>query len=60
MPQSKLRGFVNGKVGPKDGNDFIGSLHHYNEVGKEEFISGCNNATQSFWKNIDEICNSNC
>ena len=23
VPQSKLRGFVNGKVGPKDGNDFI-------------------------------------
>ena len=43
-----------------DGNDLIGSLHHYNEVGKEEFISGCNNATQSFWKNIDELCNSNC
>ena len=24
VPQSKLRGFVNGKVGPKDGGDFIG------------------------------------
>ena len=24
IPSNKLRGFENGKVGPKDGNDFIG------------------------------------
>jgi outer membrane protein insertion porin family len=24
LPQSKLRGFKSGKVGPKDGNDFVG------------------------------------
>ena len=24
IPSSKLRGFERGKVGPKDGNDFIG------------------------------------
>ena len=24
LPSSKLRGFESGKVGPKDGNDFIG------------------------------------
>ena len=28
VPQSKLRGFVNGKVGPKDGNDFIGGNYY--------------------------------
>ena len=24
LPSSKLRGFESGRVGPKDGNDFIG------------------------------------
>ena len=28
VPQSKLRGFVNGKVGPKDGEDFIGGNYY--------------------------------
>ena len=28
IPQSKLRGFVNGKVGPKDGNDYIGGNYY--------------------------------
>ena len=28
IPQKKLRGFVGGKVGPKDGNDFIGGNYY--------------------------------
>ena len=28
VPQSKLRGFVNGKIGPKDGGDFIGGNYY--------------------------------
>ena len=28
IPQRKLRGFVNGKVGPKDGDDFIGGNYY--------------------------------
>ncbi len=28
IPQRKLRGFVGGKVGPKDGNDFIGGNYY--------------------------------
>ena len=28
VPQSKLRGFVSGKIGPKDGNDFIGGNYY--------------------------------
>ena len=28
VPQSKLRGFVNGKVGPKDGSDYIGGNYY--------------------------------
>ena len=29
VPSSRLRGFENGKVGPKDGNDFIGGNYVY-------------------------------
>ncbi len=28
VPQRKLRGFVNGKIGPKDGDDFIGGNYY--------------------------------
>ena len=28
VPQSKLRGFVNGRIGPKDGDDFIGGNYY--------------------------------
>ena len=28
VPQSKLRGFVSGKVGPKDGDDYIGGNYY--------------------------------
>ena len=28
IPSRKLRGFENGKVGPKDGNDFIGGNYY--------------------------------
>ncbi|MDA9629632.1 outer membrane protein assembly factor BamA [Candidatus Pelagibacter sp.] len=28
VPQNKLRGFVNGKVGPKDGSDYIGGNYY--------------------------------
>ena len=28
IPQRKLRGFVSGKVGPKDGNDYIGGNYY--------------------------------
>ena len=28
LPESKLRGFENGKIGPKDGSDFIGGNYY--------------------------------
>ncbi len=28
VPQRKLRGFTRGKIGPKDGNDFIGGNYY--------------------------------
>jgi outer membrane protein insertion porin family len=28
VPQKRLRGFVNGKIGPKDGNDYIGGNYY--------------------------------
>jgi len=28
VPQRKLRGFVNGKIGPKDGDDYIGGNYY--------------------------------
>ena len=40
-------------------NDIIGSLHHYNKVGKKDFKLGCNQAPQTFWNKIDGINNSN-
>jgi len=35
-------------------NDLIGSLHHFKEVGREEFIRQSNTATQMFWDKAEE------
>ena len=37
-----------------DCNDLIGSLHHLKEVGREEFIKHCNEATQMFWNRVED------
>ncbi len=34
-------------------NDIVGSLHFYNEVGKEEFVRQCSKAPEIFWEKIE-------
>lgn len=37
-----------------DCNDLIGSLHHFQQVGKKEFVTQCETATQTFWEKVEE------
>ena len=36
-----------------DCNDLVGSLHHLQEVGTEEFVKQCNEASKMFWDRVE-------
>ena len=35
------------------GNDLIGCLHHMKEAGKDEMVSQCSRAPESFWESVE-------
>ena len=48
LPQSKLRGFRSGKVGPKDGKDYVGGNYNYS-------MTLANSLTPYFLPNMENL-----